>query len=467
MNRLIRQEINGLRAISIVSIIFYNYHIKIFDFELFKGGFIGIDIFFVISGYLITLNFLKEINISNTISIKNFYKNRIRRVLPLLLVVVFGTIPLAWMFLLSIDFLHYSKSVFSTLSFSSNFFFHYSGNRFAEISSLSKPLIHTWSISVLVQFYILYPLILLIILKFFKKYLIHILILGFCLSLGVADWGSKYHPSFNYYVLPTRTWELLTGSIIAYYEIKIGRNKRHNYLSNIFVFIGLLSILYSFVFFTNKSFYPSFYTLIPIIGTSLILWFSNEKAFVTKFISLKIFVWIGLISFSLYMWHYPIIAFDTITEFSHGNLIKQFLLFLALISLSIFTYLFIELPSRNIKIKFNSIASVIIVITTLIFFLNLSVISNKGYENRMPEILHIDTSQRPWWLLKNSHNEGCIDNIKFEFCKFNESSKNKIIIIGDSHLGALTHDLKDKIIKKIINLLLLLIPHACIYLDLI
>ena len=85
----------------------------------------------------------------------------------------------------------------------------------------------------------------------------------------------------------------------------------------------------------------------------------------------------------------------------------------------------------------------------------------------MPEILHIDTSQRPWWLLKNSHNEGCIDNIKFEFCKFNESSKNKIIIIGDSHLGALTHDLKDKIIKKIINLLLLLIPHACIYLDLI
>ena len=162
------------------------------------------------------------------------------------------------------------------------------------------------------------------------------------------------------------------------------------------------------------------------------------------------------------MWHYPIIAFDTITEFSHGNLIKQFLLFLALISLSIFTYLFIELPSRNIKIKFNSIASVIIVITTLIFFLNLSVISNKGYENRMPEILHIDTSQRPWWLLKNSHNEGCIDNIKFEFCKFNESSKNKIIIIGDSHLGALTHDLKDKIIKKLS--ICYFINSSCMYL---
>src|SRR5210317_2437541 len=222
MKLVYRPEIDGLRAIAVIGVIIYHAQIEIFEIDILQGGFIGVDIFFVISGYLITSIILKELVTTGSFSFKHFYERRIRRILPALLFVMLVSLPFAWMYLLPSSFIDFSKSILYSLGFSSNFYFHYTGQIYGAESGLLKPFLHTWSLSIEEQYYILFPIFLLVSFKFFRKYLIHILILGFVISLGLADWGSRNHPSFNFYVLPTRIWELLAGSILAYLEISGG-----------------------------------------------------------------------------------------------------------------------------------------------------------------------------------------------------------------------------------------------------
>ena len=226
-----RPEIDGLRTIAVVSVIFYHAQISIFSHELFKGGFIGVDIFFVISGYLITYIILKELVTTGSFSFKHFYQRRIRRILPALLFVMLISLPFAWMYLLPNTFIDYSKSILYSLGFSSNFYFWFTGQKYGAESGLLKPFLHTWSLSVEEQFYVLFPIVLIITFKYFRKYLINILIFGFILSLGMADWGSRNYPSFNFYILPTRGWELLAGSILAYFEITLGHRSKNKTLN--------------------------------------------------------------------------------------------------------------------------------------------------------------------------------------------------------------------------------------------
>jgi peptidoglycan/LPS O-acetylase OafA/YrhL len=314
-----RPEIDGLRAIAVGAVILYHSQITIFGHQPFKGGFIGVDIFFVISGYLITSIILKELLINGSFSFKHFYERRIRRILPALIFVMLVSLPFAWIYLLPSSFVDFSKSILYSLGFSSNFYFHYSGQQYGALDGLFKPFLHTWSLSVEEQYYIIFPIVLLIVFKYFRKYIIHILILSFIISLGLADWGSRNHPTFNFYVLPTRVWELLAGSILAYFEITKGHRSKHQTLNLILPTIGLLLIGHSILFFNNKMFHPSFYTLSPIIGVCLIIWFSHKDELVIKILSTKLFVGIGLISYSLYLWHYPIFALSRTLEFTEGG----------------------------------------------------------------------------------------------------------------------------------------------------
>jgi peptidoglycan/LPS O-acetylase OafA/YrhL len=196
MKTIYRPEIDGLRAIAVVAVIFYHAQITIFGYQPFKGGFIGVYIFFVISGYLITSIILKELVSTGSFSFKYFYERRIRRILPALLFVMLVSLPFAKMYLLPVSLIDFSKSILYSLGFSSNFYFWYYGEQYGARSGLLKPFLHTWSLSIEEQYYILFPIILLITFKYFRKYLIHILILGFFISLGLADWGSRNHHSF-------------------------------------------------------------------------------------------------------------------------------------------------------------------------------------------------------------------------------------------------------------------------------
>ena len=442
-----RAEIDGLRAIAVTAVILYHAQITIFGHKLFKGGFIGVDIFFVISGYLITSIILKELITTGTFSFKDFYERRVRRILPVLLFVMLVSLPFAWMYLLPNSLIDFSKSILYSLGFGSNFFFHYSGLQYGADDGLLKPFLHTWSLSLEEQFYILFPIVLLITFKYFRKYFIHILIFSFVISLVLAEWGSRNHPSFNFYVLPTRGWELLAGSMLAYFEFTGRGAARFEYkiLNLILPSVGLFLIGHSILFFNDKMFHPSFYTLSPIIGVCLIIWFSDKNEMITKVLSTKLFVGIGLISYSLYLWHYPIFAFSKITEFKNGQIYRQIFLGITIFVLSIISYFLIELPARKNK-KFIQIFILVFFGFLTLIFINTKIILKQGFSQRVPLIISNSLTISPWNILNNNNNEICHN--KKDGCKFTSSSNKKVYVIGDSHMGSLLFDLKNNIIKK-------------------
>jgi peptidoglycan/LPS O-acetylase OafA/YrhL len=448
MKLIYRPEIDGLRAIAISAVILYHAQITILGHQPFKGGFIGVDIFFVISGYLITSIILKELITTGSFSFKHFYERRLRRILPALLFVMLVSLPFAWMYLMPSNLIDFSKSILYSLGFSSNYYFWYSGHQYGAESEFLKPFLHTWSLSVEEQYYIIFPVVLLITFKYFRKYLIHILILGFVISLGLAEWTSRNFRSTSFYFLHTRMWELLAGSILAYFEIMGGGGIRFKYkiFNLILPSVGLFLIGHSILFFNDKMFHPSFYSLSPIIGVCLIIWFSHKDEIITKILSTKLFVGIGLISYSLYLWHYSIFTFDSITEFTQGSLFYKLFLVAIIVILTIVSYYFIEKPYRNKKYKFKVIISSILISISILIIVNINFIHKDGYKNRLPEILQKNLIEKPWNLLKNLDGVNCFENI--EGCRFNTSFNKKVYIIGDSHMASLAHDLKVRVVKN-------------------
>jgi peptidoglycan/LPS O-acetylase OafA/YrhL len=174
-----RPEIDGLRAVAVISVILYHAKTTIFELTPFKGGFIGVDIFFVISGYLITSLILKELYKTGEFSFIHFYERRARRILPALFTVILTSVFFAWTILLPGNFADYTKSVFYSLGFSSNFYFYYEGLKYGTDDGLLKPFLHTWSLSVEEQFYIIFPVILIVSFKYFRSHLLSVMIIGF------------------------------------------------------------------------------------------------------------------------------------------------------------------------------------------------------------------------------------------------------------------------------------------------
>ena len=237
-----RPEIDGLRAIAVFSVI--TYHAR--DTFL-PGGFLGVDIFFVISGYLITSLILKELKLTNKFSFSNFYERRVRRIIPALLGMIILSTFISYITLLPDSFVDFSKSLISSIFSVSNFYFLYTGNLYGAESSLLKPLLHTWSLSVEEQFYILLPVTVFVIYKFFRKHLLTLIFSGILISLIFSQYISSAHSSssahsgFNFYLLPSRGFELLLGSLLAKLELDNGRMNRNSslILNKILPIIGL------------------------------------------------------------------------------------------------------------------------------------------------------------------------------------------------------------------------------------
>ena len=456
-----RPEIDGLRALAVLSVIFYHTKFKFLDYELFKGGFVGVDIFFVISGYLITSIIFKDLYFNSSFSFKYFYERRIRRILPVLLLVILTSFIFAWFFLLPENFIDFSKSSLYSLGFSSNLYFWYSGQQYGAVSGFLQPLLHTWSLSVEEQYYIIFPLIFVIVFKYFKKHIIYFLIISLLVSLCIADWGSKNYPSFNFYVLPTRGWELLAGSILSYFEIKNGHRSKNQTLISILPKIGLVLVLLSIFFFNDRMHHPSFYSIMPIIGVCLIIWFSNKDELTFKIFSTRLMVGIGLISYSLYLWHFPIFVFDRIIEFSDGSINKKIFLGVSLFLISIFSFYIIERPARNSKYKFRIIISTILIFYSIIIILNNKVIENNGFKNRFPKILDFRTKEilrDPVSFIRCNGDETSIEKT----CSFNRSSNKKVYLVGDSHNWNLMPNLKRKLVNKDYQFITL-VYEACFY----
>ncbi len=440
-----RKDIDGLRALAVLGVIFYHAELVIGENIILSGGFLGVDIFFVISGYLITKIIYKDIIYYKSFSLLNFYERRIRRILPALIIVVFFSSILAYFFLLPIEFQAFLKSIISSVFFYSNFHFHYSGQAYGESILSAKPLLHTWSLAVEEQFYILYPVLLIGCIKFLRKNINLILIILTLLSILFATFISKDHQSFNFYMLTSRAWELLCGGLIA---IKHLNNKNYKSNNSLFAALGFIAILFSFFYFDNVNNHPSYYTLLPVLGCCLIINNSKNNNIVGSILSHKFLTNIGLISYSLYLWHHPILSFGKISGITNENLLIKFILILISILLSTLTYVYVEKIFRNnIKIKFKNLIPLITV--SVFLLISITQVSQHSQSERYPKIVR-NLYDKTWFKTKQFFIP-CFQRDKY-FCSFNKGdNKQKAFLVGDSVLASLQEELKINLLKKNIN----------------
>ena len=447
MKNFYRPEIDGLRGIAVLSVVFYHFKLAVFGKELFQGGFLGVDVFFVISGYLITKIILNSLQNTNDFSFYDFYIRRARRILPMLFIILTFTFIVSYFLFLTNQFINFSYSSLSSLFFYSNYYFYNFSQEYTGNSGIDKPLLHLWSLSIEEQFYILFPIIILFIYKYFNKYLFEILLFSFLCSLIFADFSSRLDSLFTFYVLPTRAWELLSGSLCFFYERNNDFNKNNFFKS--FSIVGFVLILYSFVFFKDFSRLPSFLSIPVVLGTSLIIIFNTKESFINKILSSKILVSLGLISYSLYLWHYPLASYYRANNDLLELPITSVYLILISILVSTISYYFIEKPFRNKKFIINKY---LILILSLFFFLivsiNVFVIKRNGLPDRLPPFLREDISlSKPLWDLLEQNKKVCGSD--HPNCIFNPSGKSgKVLILGYSQSSALAYVLKFKLIEK-------------------
>ena len=446
-----KPHIDGLRALAVLPVIFFHA-----GFDYFKGGFIGVDIFFVISGYLITNIIIKDLS-KKKFSLQNFYLRRARRILPALLFITLISILFATIFLPDKELKFVSKQAISVVLFVSNFFFWKNTGYFDPNSEL-QPLLHTWSLGVEEQFYILFPIFLILVWNFFRKKLIFFLLIIIFLSLFLSQAGGNFklqnisnqYPflilpfeffwqagSANFYLPFGRAWELLTGSLLSIY---LSKNKIDDKkTNNIFSIFGIFLIIISIITFSDNLQYPSIFTIMPVFGTILLIVFSTKSTLSFKLFSYKPLVFFGLISFSLYLWHQPLFAFSRIYSGINLLLYQKILIILLTISLSIFTWKYIEKPFRDQKIL-NNKKTVIILLSKSLFIILLSLLiffsKIKSFQEPIPNNI-LKTFQI-------SNSENCFDldyahlDKKKWFCEIgDESKKISFVIIGDSHALAL------------------------------
>ena len=350
-----RPEIDGLRGFAVISVVLYHFEKIFLDTSFFQGGFLGVDIFFVISGYLISSLIFKELKANKDFSFINFYLRRIRRILPVLAFVILISSLISINIFIPEKLQFFFKSATSSWLFLSNFFFWRTSIVYNSEDSINIPLLHTWSLSIEEQFYAIFPLFIFIVYKFFRNKLIALIYVLAITSLIIASVTSMYFPTFNFYSLPTRIWELLFGSIIAYYEIFKNHKFKINKISKIFITVTVCLSLLFIKFGSDEIYHPSLITLVPVMSSVFIICFCRQNSFfISRFLRTKFLVFLGLISYSLYLWHYPLFVFLKNLNFNAQDLLYlKYLVFFLSFIISIFTFYFIEKPIRKKSFKLN------------------------------------------------------------------------------------------------------------------
>jgi peptidoglycan/LPS O-acetylase OafA/YrhL len=332
-----RRELDGLRAVAVIPVVFLHA-----GFKQFSGGFVGVDVFFVISGFLIT-SIIEEETQNGSFSLARFYERRARRILPALFVMLVLCVPLAWVCSLPKDASFFAQSVLATLGFFSNIFFSYTTGYFGVGSALN-PLIHTWSLAVEEQYYILFPALILL-LRRLNPRTIGITLGGIAsCSLVAAQYYAKVDAQFNFYWLSTRGWEILAGALAAFYlpQGSVGATWRQ--WGSL---IGFASITCAIFFFDDGTPTPSAYTLIPVLGAVLVIVYAHESTLVGKLLGSSPLVAIGVVSYSLYLFHQPILAFARQWLLAEPDLPTLLALLFITLALSYASWRFIEQPFRN------------------------------------------------------------------------------------------------------------------------
>ncbi|HEY3487462.1 MAG TPA: acyltransferase family protein, partial [Gammaproteobacteria bacterium] len=371
-----RREIDGLRALAVLPVILFHA-----GFQTFSGGFVGVDIFFVISGYLITSIILLEKQ-AGTFTLSNFYERRARRILPALFLVMFVCLPFAWPWLLPADMEDFSLSLVAVAGFAANILFWQTSGYF-ETNAELHPLLHTWSLAVEEQYYLFFPVFLIATWRLGIRWIAFLLVIAGSLSLAVAEWGSLHKPAATFYLLPTRGWELLIGALVAFYFF--GRKPVFSELSNqAGSSLGILLILYAIFAFDEQTPFPGLHALVPTVGAALIILFATPRTLVGRLLSNKLLVGIGLISYSAYLWHQPLFAFARHRSVEEPDKLLLAALAVTAIVLAYFSWKYVEVPCRNKqRFKRKQVFAYGIAGSFLFAMVGLTGFFNDGFEYRL------------------------------------------------------------------------------------
>ncbi|WP_426322371.1 acyltransferase family protein [Pseudoduganella sp. R-43] len=335
-----RREIDGLRAVAVLPVILFHA-----GFQFFGGGFVGVDVFFVISGYLITTILIHELE-AGQFSILNFYERRARRILPALFLLLFACLPFAWLWLVPDDLKGFAQSLVAVTAFASNILFWEQSDYF-DSSAEFKPLLHTWSLAVEEQFYLLFPLFLMLFWRRDQRLLLAVLVGTALASLGAAQWGVARDPSATFFLLPTRAWELAIGALCAYYMSRPGAS-RHSQRTRELASLAGLGLIGTGIFaFSKYTPFPSVYALLPTVGAALIILFAVPSTTVGKILGSRLMVGVGLVSYSAYLWHQPILAFARHRSLDGPSPALMAALVVLTLVLAYLSWQFVEKPFRN------------------------------------------------------------------------------------------------------------------------
>ncbi len=426
-----RYDINGLRAIAVLVVLFFHLGIS-----GFSGGYVGVDIFFVISGFLMTGIISTKLNTGN-FGFLDFYAARAKRIIPALVVLVAALLILGFFYLIPFDYKSLGNDSISALGFYSNIAFAHSDGYF-DVTSQNNWLLHTWSLSVEWQFYLLFPIFLAWLKKkaFFNKGLV----VTFVLSLFLSIVLTKLEPTAAFFILPTRVWEFLAGGFVFLYSDKIPKFKFR-------LWVGLLLIAISTFIYTDNLNFPSYWAIVPVLGAILVI-AENTNHVVLKNAFIQ---YVGKISYSLYLWHWPIVVAIKYLEIE-SNVLNITVAIALAFALAHISYVFVEQAFRNVKKNVTSLK--IIAINLLVVSLICSyvgVVSYKeGFKFRVSDaVLAMETHEYN----KIYNIEGCGFNYKKQSglpdCKVgNKTAKSTVAIWGDSHASYATQGINKVLLKR-------------------
>lgn len=422
-----RTDINTLRAIAVIGVLWFH-----FSPMTLSGGFVGVDVFFVISGYLMTDIIIKGLK-DKSFSTLNFYKARFKRITPALsfmclILIFFGVLNLP-----PLDLITLSNHVFASVTFLSNLIYYRESGYF-DVASHDKWLLHTWSLSVEWQFYIIYPLVLSFFYKIFKeKGVKFALFIGTLSSFILSLYASYYLPNAAYYMLPTRAWQMTIGGVACVFPLVFNTT-----LSRYLQSVGVMIILFSYVFIDNSMVWPGYYSLLPIIGTYLVLIANVNNSYIANNF---LFRNIGKWSYSIYLWHWPIVVFGYHHSYESWWIIGVPLSILC----GIASYYLIECNAVKTIGRFWVLITKPFVLSALVFIVSAFVILSDGLPSRYPDAFNQVNST----FVSSPYRETChISSYKLpsESCEY-FSTNVRWATLGDSHAVELSYELAKELEK--------------------
>lgn len=422
-----RPEIDGLRAVAVLPVILFHA-----GFSAFAGGYVGVDVFFVISGYLITSIIIKE-RLAGRFSLAGFYERRARRILPALFFMMAVCVPLAWWWMLPAELEDFGKSLAAVPLFVSNVLFWRTSGYFGGAGEF-KPLLHTWSLGIEEQYYVVFPLIVAILLRFGLRRMVVGVALLAVMSLGLSIYLTDRLPLANFFLLPTRAWELLAGSLLAAVGAAGLALPRSRWWREAAGLIGLTLIVVPIFAYDASTPFPGLAAVPVVVGTAMLLAFVDPTTLVGRVLTLRPMLWVGAISYSAYLWHQPMFAFARLIMPQALPAWLYLVLAAAALALAYVSWRFVEAPFRDRR-KFSRAAIFAMSIAGSLLFVAIGAVVALGHGS--PE--RIPTAYRPLIAPAKTSFEGCPPvGGGVRVCALGTpGAPPTIALVGDSHAYAL------------------------------